>query len=232
MQGILSFVSENPILFTILFALTNILWLTLSFYQKHKNDKALIDHKAEKDKELECLKHSFGLELERKKKNFGIKQEVYGDFFSNLDKFQSKAQIDSQHLMNLYMHTFLIEYVKASEKNDSDAMTKATNEYNQNLQSYFTNSNHELKTLQNECNRLKFFAPEEIRIKLKEITTGYEQIFGITNQYIANISKLFFDKSAQNEITKKFKADIQPISTKLKTDMDAIENLLRSDLFA
>ena len=232
MQGILSFVSENPILFTILFALTNILWLIFSFYQKYKNDKALIDHKAEKDKELESLKHSFGLELERKKKNFGIKQEVYGDFFNNLDKFQSKAQIDSQKLMNLYMHNFLIDYVKASETNDTDAMAKAISAYHQNLQSFFTNLFDELNTLQNECNRLKFFAPEEIRIKLKEITIGYEQIFKMTNQYVSNISNLFFDESAQNEITKKFTADIQPISMKLKIDMETIENLLRSDLFS
>lgn len=232
MQGILNFVSENPILFTIVFALTNILWLIFSFYQKHKNDKALIDYKAEKDKELESLKHIFGLELEKKKKNFGIKQEVYGEFFSNLDKFQSKAQIDSQKSMNLYIHNFLIEYVKASEKNDTDAIAKATSEYHQNLQSFFKNLHDELNTLQNECNRLKFFAPEEIRIKLKDITIGYEQIFRMTNQYVSSLSNLFFDESAQNEITKKFTADIHPISNKLKNDMDAIENLLRSDLFS
>ena len=52
------------------------------------------------------------------------------------------------------------------------------------------------------------------------------------NQYVSNVSNLFFDESAQNEITKKFTADIQPISDKLKTDMDNIENLLRSDLFS
>lgn len=232
MQGILSFISENPILFTILFALTNISWLIFSFYQKHKNDKALIDHKAEKDKELESLKHNFGLELERKKKNFGIKQEVYGDFFSNLDKFQSKAQVDSQKSMNDYIHNFLIGYVKASETNDTEAMAKAISEYHQNLQSYFKNLYVELNTLQNECNRLKFFAPEEIRIKLNEITIGYEQIFKMTNQYVSNISNLFFDEFAQNKMTKKFVADIQPITHKLKIDMEAIENLLRSDLFS
>ncbi|MFN4366691.1 MAG: hypothetical protein ACK4GA_03520 [Acinetobacter sp.] len=232
MQSILSFVSENPIFFTVLFTLTNILWLIFSFYQKHKNDKALIDYKAEKDKELEGLKHNFGLELERKKKNFGIKQEVYGEFFNNLDKFQSKAQIDSQKSINLYMHNFLIDFVTASEINDTDAMAKATGEYHQNLQSFFANLFDELNTLQNECNRLKFFAPEEIRIKLQEITISYEQIFKMTNQYVSNISNLFFDESAQNEITKKFTADIQPISDKLKTDMDNIENLLRSDLFS
>ena len=54
----------------------------------------------------------------------------------------------------------------------------------------------------------------------------------MTNQYVSNISNLFFDESTQNEITKKFTADIQPISDKLKTDMDNIENLLRSDLFS
>ncbi|WP_436916180.1 hypothetical protein [Acinetobacter gandensis] len=84
MQSILSFVSENPVFFTILFTLSNILWMIFSFYQKQKNDKSLIDYKAEKDKDLESLKHSFDLKLETKKKNFGIKQEIYGDFFSKL----------------------------------------------------------------------------------------------------------------------------------------------------
>ncbi|MGL3043602.1 hypothetical protein ACSJMR_00735 [Acinetobacter pecorum] len=232
MQSILSLVSENPVLFTALFTLTNILWLIFSFYQKHKNNKALIDHKAEKDKELENIKHNFELELEKKKKNFGIKQQVYGDFFSNLDKFQSKANIDTQKMMNQYMQNYLVEFIKASELNDADAIANVTNQYQINIQSLFVHLSEELNTLNNECNRLKFVAPIEIRAKLKEITAGYDQIFKLTLSYVNNISNLFFEESAQNEMTKKFTADIQPFSEKLKIDMEAIENLLRSDLFS
>ena len=68
MQNILSFISGNPIFFISLFTLTNILWLIFSFYQKQKNDKCLIDYKAERDKELEGLKHTFELGLKRKKR--------------------------------------------------------------------------------------------------------------------------------------------------------------------
>lgn len=232
MQSILSFVSENPVFFTILFTLSNILWMIFSFYQKQKNDKSLIDYKAEKDKDLESLKHSFDLKLETKKKNFGIKQEIYGDFFNKLDKFHSKAQIDSQKSINLYMQKFLIDLFNASEKNDTNMIAQVTSEYHQNIQSLFANLSKELNTLQNECNRLKFFAPDAIRDKLAEITIGYKNVFEMTTQYVSNISKLFFDESAQNEITQKFTVDIQPISEKLKNDMEEIEKILRSDLFS
>ncbi|MBI1451089.1 MULTISPECIES: hypothetical protein [Acinetobacter] len=126
----------------------------------------------------------------------------------------------------------MISIVKASEKNDPNEIARITSEYHKNIQSFFENLSDELNTLQNECNRLKFFAPDEIRDKLKDITIGYKNIFEMTTQYTSNISNLFFNESAQNEITKKFTLDLQPISDKLKTDMNDIEKLLRSDLFS
>lgn len=232
MEQLLSFISSNPILFTIIFAFTNLLWLVFSFYQKNKSEKKLIDYKAEKDKELELIKQEFQVELERKKKNFGIKQEVYEAFFNNLDNFQKNAQIDYQKETHENIQIFLTEFLRASELQDQSQISQAISKYHTHIQQLFLKIQEEVNILNNQNNRLKFVAPETIRIKLKEITDSYNQIFTLTNSYIGNIGNLFFQEEESKKATDSFNADILPINLKLQEDMKKIEQLLRDDLFS
>lgn len=232
MEQFLSFISSNPILFTIFFAFTNLLWVIFSFYQKNKSDKNLIDYKAEKDKELESIKQEFLIELERKKKNFGIKQEIYEAFFNNLDNFQKKAEIDYQKETHENINIFLTEFLRASELQDQSQISQAINKYLANIQQLFQKIQKEVNILNNQNNRLKFVAPETIRIKLQDITDGYNQIFTLTNSYIGNIGNLFSQNEESKKATDLFNADILPINLKLQEDMKLIEQLLRDDLFS
>lgn len=206
--------------------------VSLFLLPKKRSDKELIDYKAEKDKDLELMKHEFQLKLERNKKNFGIKHEAYEAFFTNLDNFQNKTQIDHQKEIHDNIQTFLIEFIRASELNDQNLISQAISKYHANIQQLFLKIQDEVNILNNQNNKLKFVAPEIIRMKLQEITDGYNQTFALTNSYIGNIASLFFQEEEVKKTTDLFNANILPINIKLQDDMKQIEQLLRDDLFS
>jgi len=186
MESIYNFISENQNYFTWCFGVVNALLLAFIYFNKKSHDKA-----------IESLKHEFSLELERKKKLFGMKSESYDSYFREIDAFFRNHQDDLENVFSPLYQEFFARHINAnSEQEQNDALVW----FNSKLGKLYIAGTKEFQALDQQTNALQLTASAEVAEHLEHLRALYSEMFEISYQLMSALSDSIHGNSEPKEI--------------------------------
>jgi hypothetical protein len=205
MESIYNFISENQNYFTWCFGLVNALLLAFIYFNKKSHDRA-----------IESLKHAFGLELERKKKLFGMKSESYESYFREIDTFFRNHQDDLEKVFSPLYQKFFTRHINASsEQEQNDALIWFNNE----LGKLYVAGTKEFMAIDQQTNALQLTASTEVADYLERLRVLYSEMFEISSQLMNALSESIHGNSEPKEILLARQAEIAENIKKAKKEL-------------
>lgn len=217
MELIFEYIKNQPEYFAWAFAVVNVLWGLFVYFNKKSHDR-----------EIETLKQSLNLDLERRKKVFEMKASSYEAYFTNIDAFQRKHQNDYQEVLTPLLNKFMKDFLFAESTGDTAGSTKATIWFSEEIQKLTINGFQEQQALERQTNALKLTASSEVADLLEELRVSYSNIFNASSQQLNK----FVDITINNDqdAAKRIQNDIDQYGSEIKEKTMALRESMRRDL--
>ena len=217
MEQIFNFIQTKPEYFAAIFAVVNVLWGVFLYFNKIRHTR-----------ELESLKQSLNLDLERRKKVFEMKSSSYEGYFHNVDAFHAKHKNDYQDILTPLFNDFNRKFQEAESIGDKQASTEATIWFSQEIQKITFDGFHELQSLENQTNTLKLTASDEVAQILEELKQLYKQAFDISSEQISKFVEIITQEN--HELGNQLQAKANELGEKVKTKSEELRQCMRLDL--
>jgi hypothetical protein len=217
MNDLMTFIQSNPKLMTILFTLINTLWIAFTYFNKKKHAR-----------EIELVKQSLNLDLERRKKVFEMKVSHYENYFSNIDAIHKKHENDLQNVMNPLITEFYRRFNKAEVVKDQMAITDAATWFSEEIRQLTIAGFNEMQILEQQTNSLKLSASNEIAKVLEELRELNSEIYEASCRQMKLLSHVILTKDDTE--SKAVQAEITFIGQQIKDKTEQLREEMRQDL--
>ncbi len=217
MELIFEHIQKQPEFYAWCFVIVNGLWGTFLYFNKKRHKE-----------ELEKLKQSLNLDLERRKKIFEMKSTQYEAYFNNIDSFQEKHQNDYQEIFVPIFNEFNRRFLHAEDQNDKEASTNATLWFSEEINKITLNGFKEQQALEQQTNSLKLTASDEVAKLLEELRSLYSEIFELSTEFLSKFVEITInnDQSASAKIQE----SIAMVGEKIKAKSNELREEMRRDL--
>lgn len=217
MELIFEHIQKQPEFYAWCFVIVNGLWgVFLYFNQKwHKE-------------ELEKLKQSLNLDLERRKKIFEMKSTQYEAYFNNIDSFQEKHQNDYQEIFVPIFNEFNRRFLHAEDQNDKEASTNATLWFSEEINKITLNGFKEQQALEQQTNSLKLTASDEVAQLLEELRSLYSEIFELSSELLSKFVEITINNDQTASV--KIQESMAKVGEKIKAKSNELREEMRRDL--
>src|SRR5438034_1065004 len=122
MEAIYDIVRQSPEYFAWSFGITNVLWAAFLYFNKKRHDR-----------ELEQLRHSLNLDLEKRKRMYEMKAAQFEKYFRMADEFGKKHQADLPLKLQPIFDEYMNSYISAEDKGDKAASTTAITKFSSQI---------------------------------------------------------------------------------------------------
>ncbi len=219
MELIFNHIQSDPEFYVWCFAIINGLWGTFLYFNKKRHKE-----------EIEKLKQTLNLDLERRKKIFEMKSTHYEAYFNNIDAFQEKHQNDYQEVFVPIFNEFNHRFLHAEAQNDKEASTNATLWFSEQINQVTHSGFKEQQALEQQTNSLKLTASDEVAQLLEELRALYSEIFDLSTQLMSKLVEITINKD-QSE-SSKIQQSMASVGEKIKAKSNELREEMRRDLGA
>jgi len=217
MELIFEHIQKQPEFYAWCFVIVNGLWGVFLYFNKKRHKE-----------ELEKLKQSLNLDLERRKKIFEMKSTQYEAYFNNIDSFQEKHQNDYQEIFVPIFNEFNRRFLHAEDQNDKEASTNATLWFSEEINKITLSGFKEQQALEQQTNSLKLTASDEVAKLLEELRSLYSEIFELSTEFLSKFVEITInnDQSASAKIQE----SMAMVGDKIKAKSSELREEMRRDL--
>ena len=217
MELIFKQIQEQPEFYAWVFGIVNVLWGVFLYFNKKRHSE-----------EIEKLKQSLNLDLERRRKVFEMKSGQYEAYFNNIDAYQRKHQNDYHEIFVPIFNEFNKRYLTAEANNDKEGSTAATLWFSEEIQKITLNGFQELQALEHQTNSLKLTASNEVAELLEELRELYEEIFQASSEQLGRLVEITMNND-QGAVEQMQKA-MGEIGERIKEKSSELREEMRRDL--
>ncbi|MCP4987360.1 MAG: hypothetical protein GY928_15290 [Colwellia sp.] len=175
-------------------------------------------------KELEHLKLSLNLDLERRKKVFEMKANNYEAYFNNIDTFYKKHQNDLQEIINPLLNKYLEMSLNTEDNNE--AIIWFSNE----IQNITLEGFNEQQALEHQTNSLKLTASSEVSTLLEGLQDLYNQIFKVSSEHMQSLIKIITNDDQQ--LAQEFQSKLEKLGGEIIIKSEQVRSEMQRDLSA
>lgn len=186
METIYKIISDNPGYFVWAFGIINALWVVFIYFNKKRHER-----------ELESLKHSYSLDLEKRKKMYEMKAAQFEKYFRMIDDFGKRQQVDIVKRMQPIINKFMEDYLKSTECGDKKAETAAIITFSSQISDLTNEGMEQYLSLKSETNSLKLIASDDLAILFDELQESYDDAFNATQEFMSKFVKLTMENNEE-----------------------------------
>lgn len=186
METIYKIISDNPGYFVWAFGIINALWVVFIYFNKKRHER-----------ELESLKHSYSLDLEKRKKMYEMKAAQFEKYFRMIDDFGKRQQVDIVKRMQPVINKFMEDYLKSTECGDKKAETAAIITFSSKISDLTNEGMEQYLSLKSETNSLKLIASDDLAILFDELQELYDDAFNATQEFMSKFVKLTMENNEE-----------------------------------
>ena len=179
MESIYKIISESPEYFAWAFGIVNALWAGFIYFNKKRHER-----------ELEALKHTYNLDLEKRKKMYEMKAAQFEKYFRMIDDFGKRQQVDIAKRMQPIFNKFMEDSLKASDLGDKKAETTAITTFSSQISDITNEGMDQYLSLKSETNSLKLIASDELALLFDELQASYDSAFNATQEFMSKFVEL------------------------------------------
>jgi len=218
METIYETVRQNPVYVAWIFGIVNALWVVFLYFNKKRHEK-----------ELENLKHTFNLDLEKRKKMYEMKSAQFEKYFRMTDEFAKKHQVDLPLTLQPIFAEYMNNYLTAQEKGDKAASTIAITKFGSQISKIMSDSTNEYRALIAETNSLKLIASDALAAIFDNVQEAYEKAFQLMNEFMNRLVELMIsnDQSTLQKYQSEMAAQAKEIENQLRNLMQQMRNELK-----
>ena len=217
METLYKIISENPEYFAIVFGIVNALWAGFIYFNKKRHDR-----------EIESLKHSYNLDIEKRKKMYEMKAAQFEKYFRLIDDFGNRQQVDIPKRMQPIINDYMKNYLRASERGDKTAETEAITTFGSQISEITNEGMDQYLSLKYETNSLKLIASDELALLFDELQDLYDGAFNATQDIMSRFVELTIANN-QEEI-QRYQKDLTIYGNNIKVAADKLMNQMRKEL--
>ncbi len=186
METIYKIISDNPRYFVWAFGIINALWVVFIYFNKKRHER-----------ELESLKHSYSLDLEKRKKMYEMKAAQFEKYFRMIDDFGKRQQVDIVKRMQPIINKFMEDYLKSTECGDKKAETAAIITFSSQISDLTNEGMEQYLSLKSETTSLKLIASDDLAILFDELQESYDDAFNATQEFMSKFVKLTMENNEE-----------------------------------
>jgi predicted outer membrane lipoprotein len=186
METIYKIITDNPGYFAWAFGIINALWVIFIYFNKKRHER-----------ELESLKHSYSLDLEKRKKMYEMKAAQFEKYFRMIDDFGKRQQVDIVKRMQPIINKFMEDYLKSTECGDKKAETAAIITFSSQISDLTNEGMEQYLSLKSETNSLKLIASDDLAILFDELQESYDDAFNATQEFMSKFVKLTMENNEE-----------------------------------
>ncbi len=216
-KQIFGIIQREPEYFAWVFALVNVLWGFFVYFHQKRHSK-----------EIEALKQTLNLDLERRRKVFEMKATQYETYFNNIDAFQRKHQNDYQEIFVPIFNEYIRRSLEANKGSNTSVSTSATTWFSQEIQKITLDGFQERQALELQTNSLKLTASDEVAVLLDELKQLYNQIFRLSGEHMNRLVEITVNKD-QNAFDQ-MRSELAELGGRIKTKSQNLREEMRKDL--
>lgn len=210
-------IQEQPEFYAWVFGIVNVLWGAFLYFNKKRHSE-----------EIERLKQSLNLDLERRRKVFEMKSGQYEAYFNNIDAYQRKHQNDYHEIFVPIFSEFNKKYLTAEANGDKEGSTAATLWFSEEIQKITLNGFQELQAVEQQTNSLKLTASNEVSELLEELRKLYEEIFKASSEQLGRLVEITINND-QDAVAQMQQA-LSEIGERIKAKSSELREEMRRDL--
>lgn len=188
METIYKIISDNPNYFVWGFCIINFLWAGFLYFNKKRHDR-----------ELEGLKHSYNLDLEKRKKIYQMKASQFERYFQMVDDFGKRQQVDLPNRLHPIFNAYMENYLKAQATGGQEASTAAITKFGSQISEIMNEGMEQYLSLKSETNSLKLIASDALAILFDDLQNSYDRAFNISQEFMGKFVELIVSNN-QSEI--------------------------------
>jgi len=217
MQDLMLYIQNNPKIVAVMFTTINAIWIMFTYFNKKKHTR-----------EIEHIKQSLNLDLERRKKVFEMKASHYENYFSNIDAIHKKHENDLQDVMNPLITEFYRRFNTAEAIGDHLAATEAATWFSEEIRKLTIAGFNEVQVLEQQTNNLKLSASNEVALILEELRELNNKIYDASCRQMNLLTHVILTKN-DNE-SKAVQSEITAIGQQIKDKTEQLREEMRQDL--
>ena len=217
LETIFEIISQKPEFFTWVFGVVNALWISFLYFNTKR-------HKAE----LECLKQSLNLDLERRKKVFEMKSSQYEAYFKSIDALHNRHQTDYQDVVLPIINDFNSAYTRAMSAGNTNAATEASILFQERIGKISRDGFQEVQVIKSETNTLRLTASDAIAELLDELEVLYDKMFEHSGKMISDLVKITMNND--QKLASENQAILNKLGDVTKAKSRALREQMRLDL--
>ena len=217
METIYKIISENPGYFAWAFGIVNVLWAGFIYFNKKRHDR-----------ELESLKHSYNLDLEKRKRMYAMKASQFEKYFRMVDDFGKRQQVDVTKRLQPIINKFMEDFLRANDMGDQSASTKAITNFSSQISEITNEGMEQYLSLQSETHSLKLIASGELALLFDNLQESYGSAFNIAHEFMNRFVELTISNN-QAEIQRYQKLMVIQ-AEKIKENAVKLMNRMRQEL--
>ena len=189
MEALYQFIESHPGLAASIFAVTNGVWITITFFLRQKHEK-----------KLQTLKHGLNLDLEKRKQLFEMKVRQYESYVGLLDDFGRRNQVEIPARMQPMIQRFFSDYLKAEDEGDKEASTLATTTFSKEISTLNSEGLNDYLKIKSESNKLKLTATPKLLDAFTDLEDATKVSFDFANEFMGDFLKLHMANNQQEII--------------------------------
>ncbi|AFN73827.1 hypothetical protein MROS_0584 [Melioribacter roseus P3M-2] len=211
------FISKNPELVTVLFGVANFLWAIFLYFNNKKHQQ-----------NIESLKHSLNLDLERRKKVFEMKVNQFEKYYRLIDEFGKKYSVDLPKKLQPIFTEYYDKFLKAEMENNKEESRKIIVWFGDQIGNLMLDINENYVRLNSETNSLKLTSSDKLVDILNELQKCYEDSFNLSSEFISKFQEILLTQNQvlQNDYQNRMKES----AMKLKNKSDELMARMRFEL--
>ncbi len=153
------------------------------------------------EREIESLKHSYNLDLEKRKRIYEMKATQFEKYFRMIDDFGKRQQVDIPKRMQPIINEFMRNYLKAIDRGDKTAATESITNFGSKISDVTNEGMEQYLSLKSETNSLKLIASDELSLLFDELQQLYDSAFDSAQNFLSIFVELVI-ANRQAEIQK------------------------------
>ena len=217
MKTLYGIISNNPDYFVWVFGIVNFFWAAFLYFNKKRHDR-----------ELETLKHSLNLDLEKRKKIYEMKSTQFEKYFRMADDFGKKQQVDLPKRLQPIFDAYLRNYLKAEQEGNQETSRGVITHFSSQIGSLINEGMEEYLSLKSETNSLKLIASEQLALIFSQLEDLYEKAFKTSNEFMTKFVELMVSNNQQQ--LQNYQKLIEEQSTAIKKQLSELMNQMRLEI--
>jgi len=217
MDAIYEVVRQNPDYFAWIFGIVNVLWAAFLYFNKRRHDR-----------ELETLRHSLNLDLEKRKRMYEMKAAQFEKYFRLADEFGKKHHVDLPKKLQPIFDDYMSSYLSAEGKGDKKASTEAIVKLGSQIGKIMSEGASEYFSLKAETNSLKLIASDALAEIFGSVQRGYETAFQLANEFMSRFVEL--TQSNDQSTMQKYQSEMEAAAKDIEIQLQSLMQQMRREL--